>query len=299
MKNYDAFISHASEDKRYFVRQLSQKLQDYGAKIWYDEFSLKPGVSLSRSIEHGLSNSKFGLVVLSEAFFKKKWTEYELRALNSFEIDNPGVIIPIWYKVTLEQVRNFSPYLSDKLAIVFDKKSIDDTAIEILETIREDLFEEILRKKAWSDLIAKGEIKKMTSEEAKEVQLGPIRHETLPIELIIRVRVIRTILFDVYPHSFEFWIEGFQRDLHPENEIHIWEKIATCYSESIIVLKILEGQKKQEVFSLTFGLFNGIEKEEVEINHLTENEVQIVTNICEHPIPYYDIEDRPFGKNGS
>ncbi|MGN6399734.1 MAG: toll/interleukin-1 receptor domain-containing protein [Flavisolibacter sp.] len=51
MKQFDAFISHASEDKRYFVRPLAQKLQEYGSKIWYDEFSLKPGVSLSRSIE--------------------------------------------------------------------------------------------------------------------------------------------------------------------------------------------------------------------------------------------------------
>ncbi|RZK21233.1 MAG: TIR domain-containing protein, partial [Flavobacterium sp.] len=149
MKDFDAFISHASEDKNNFVRPIAIKLAEYGVKIWYDELSLRPGVSLSRSIEQGLGKSSFGIVILSEAFFKKKWTEFELRALNSFEVDKPGIIIPVWYKIGLEQVRNFSPYLSDKLAITYSEGSIDDIVVEILEVIRPDIFEKLLRKKAW------------------------------------------------------------------------------------------------------------------------------------------------------
>lgn len=77
---WDVFISHASEDKGNFVRPLSEALKDLGVKVWYDEFTLQPGDSLSRSIDKGLAKSKFGVVVLSKHFIKKPWPEYELRA---------------------------------------------------------------------------------------------------------------------------------------------------------------------------------------------------------------------------
>ena len=40
---WDAFISHATEDKDRFVRPLAHALTALGAKVWYDEFSLKLG----------------------------------------------------------------------------------------------------------------------------------------------------------------------------------------------------------------------------------------------------------------
>ena len=36
----DFFISHASEDKDSFVRQLATSLEDGGASVWYDEYTL-------------------------------------------------------------------------------------------------------------------------------------------------------------------------------------------------------------------------------------------------------------------
>ncbi|MEX1028877.1 MAG: toll/interleukin-1 receptor domain-containing protein, partial [Paenibacillaceae bacterium] len=64
------FISHASEDKKGFVRPLAKKLKEAHVEVWYDEFSLMPGDSLRRSIDKGLTQSRFGIVVLSDAFFK-------------------------------------------------------------------------------------------------------------------------------------------------------------------------------------------------------------------------------------
>ena len=66
---YDAFIAHASEDKLEFVRPLAEKLTELGLKIWYDEFELKVGDSLRGSIDRGLVNSKYGIVVLSKNSF--------------------------------------------------------------------------------------------------------------------------------------------------------------------------------------------------------------------------------------
>ncbi len=59
IKDWDAFICHASEDKEDFVRPLALKLQESGLKVWYDDFTLKIGDSLRRSIEKGLSSSRF------------------------------------------------------------------------------------------------------------------------------------------------------------------------------------------------------------------------------------------------
>ena len=46
------FISHASEEKADFVRPLAHALKKQGLRVWYDEFSLKPGDSLRRSIDN-------------------------------------------------------------------------------------------------------------------------------------------------------------------------------------------------------------------------------------------------------
>ena len=67
--NFDVFISHASEDKDDFVRELAEKLRLRRIEVWYDEHSLKIGDSLRQSIDLGLSKSRFGIVVLSKDFF--------------------------------------------------------------------------------------------------------------------------------------------------------------------------------------------------------------------------------------
>ena len=50
---YDAFISHASEDKESFVRELAEELKKMGFWVWYDEFALEVGDSLRRTINKG------------------------------------------------------------------------------------------------------------------------------------------------------------------------------------------------------------------------------------------------------
>jgi hypothetical protein len=67
---FDAFICHASDDKEEFVRPLAERLKKCGLKIWFDEFTLTIGDSLRRSIDRGLANSRFGIVVISPSFGK-------------------------------------------------------------------------------------------------------------------------------------------------------------------------------------------------------------------------------------
>lgn len=137
---WDAFISHASEDKESFVRPLARALASWGAKVWYDEFALKPGDSLSQSIDKGLAHSRYGLVVLSHAFMTKPWPQHELRGLVTGEIGGHTAIIPIWHEVSWAEVSNFSPTLADKMAIRTSEGGAIDIALRILATIRPDLY---------------------------------------------------------------------------------------------------------------------------------------------------------------
>lgn len=138
LSEWDAFISHASEDKDVFVRPLAEALTALGARVWYDEFSLKLGDSLSESIDRGLANSRFGIVILSPAFISKAWPRRELQGLVARELAGSSTILPVWHEVSHSEVLNFSPPLADKLAV---KTSLgaDKIALQILLQIRPDL----------------------------------------------------------------------------------------------------------------------------------------------------------------
>jgi hypothetical protein len=59
---------------------------------------------------------------------------------------------------------------------------------------------------------------------------APIRHASLPAALEARVRNIREAMREVYPLKTKEWMEGFQRDLIPREEIEVWEGIASRYA---------------------------------------------------------------------
>lgn len=134
-ETYDFFISHASEDKEAFVQSLATELSSLGATIFYDAFTLKIGDSLRRKIDHGLANSRFGVVILSESFFSKQWPARELDGLTAMEIGGQTRILPIWHKVSYDEVRQFSPILADKVALNTSLKSVQDIAKELYSLI--------------------------------------------------------------------------------------------------------------------------------------------------------------------
>ncbi len=114
---YDLFISHASENKNDIARPLAQKLQEVGFAVWFDEFELTIGDSLRQSIDHGLSESEFGVVILSPEFFGKEWPQKELDGLIAREDRGVKVVLPVWHNVDASGVARYSPLLASKLAI--------------------------------------------------------------------------------------------------------------------------------------------------------------------------------------
>lgn len=129
---YDFFISHAHEDKVDFVEDLATRLKALGASVWYDEMTLRVGDKLRRSIDRGLGSSKFGVVVLSEHFFRKEWPQRELDGLTVLEAAGKSRILPIWHKVSKDEVARFSPTLADTLALKTATKTVAEIAAELM-----------------------------------------------------------------------------------------------------------------------------------------------------------------------
>jgi hypothetical protein len=131
---WDLFICHTSEDKDSFVRPLADSLKAKGLKVWYDEFELRLGDNLRRSIERGLSNSRFGAVVLSPNFFAKEWPQQELDGLFTREINSGKIILPIWHNVARSDVERYSPILANRIGAT-TKNGIEPVINEILRAI--------------------------------------------------------------------------------------------------------------------------------------------------------------------
>jgi hypothetical protein len=137
-KQFDVFISHASEDKDDFVRPFATLLKEKGLKIWYDEFELKIGDKLRRKIDEGLNKSRYGIVILSNFFFSKEWPQKELDGLFAIEDDGQNVILPIWHKISKNEVLRYSPTIADILAINTSNYSVEEIAEKIVEKINSD-----------------------------------------------------------------------------------------------------------------------------------------------------------------
>jgi hypothetical protein len=114
---YDVFICHASEDKASFVKPLAEALLAAHVVPWYDEFELRVGDSIRRVIDQGLSQSRFGIVVLSPAFFAKKWPQHELDGLLDRELSvGENVILPVWHGVNHDDVAAYSLPLAGRFS---------------------------------------------------------------------------------------------------------------------------------------------------------------------------------------
>lgn len=286
---WDAFISHASEDKQGLVRPLAEAMASYGLDIWYDEMSLSVGDSLSRSIDKGLANSKFGVVVLSPAFISKNWPEYELRGLTAREIEGGKVILPLWHNITRQEVLAFSPPLADKLAIATLNRSTQEIALDLIKVIRPDVFSQVHRKLRWEEQLRSA---KTITVNWDEIKPSPIIHEELSDALIGRVRLVRAALWGTHTHSMKVWVDGFRRDLHPDKEIEWWEHVAACYLEFIKSRKLTLKQV-EAAFATIFFTCNGEQPEDL-VKYKTffrPKDFELLLKLPQYRYPILDVKE--------
>lgn len=136
--DYDVFISHASEDKKAVADPICKALMDRGYRVWYDAMTLKLGDRLRESIEAGLTRCRYGVVILSPNFFRKRWPQSELDGFLHREGQDEKIILPVWHEITVDFLKREHPLLADRIAVE-TKEGIGAVVDEIVRSIGEPL----------------------------------------------------------------------------------------------------------------------------------------------------------------
>lgn len=129
-KDYDVFISHASADKSDYVNELYLAIKELGINIFYDSTVLSWGDNWKDSILKGTEQSEFAIIVISENFFGREWTERELSEfLQRQNKMKQKIVLPLLHNVTFEQLKDKYPLLQYIQSIQSDKYSFEQITI--------------------------------------------------------------------------------------------------------------------------------------------------------------------------
>jgi hypothetical protein len=116
---HDCFISYAGDD-RPLVESIVAALERAAIKVWWDRGQIRLGDRLTQKIDEGLSQSRYGLIIVSPAFMGKRWPESELRALANRAIrSGHRVILPILVGMDHDAFAAKYPLLADIVSTTF------------------------------------------------------------------------------------------------------------------------------------------------------------------------------------
>lgn len=149
---WDVFISYASEDRKPFVISLVKSLRQLGLSVWYDEFRISVGESLREAIDNGIKGSRYGVVVLSQNFFREIWTNRELDGLLTQERPDQKTLFPIWHNVDEIGVRNFSPIVASRVALR-SSLGADKIASEINKKVKKSFNVSLQGYGGWTRIV--------------------------------------------------------------------------------------------------------------------------------------------------
>ena len=89
-----AFLCHCFTDK-HLAQRIAHDLRTNGIDVWYDSWEVKPGDSLRRKIDQGISQAQYFLVLLTPSFENGKWAQTELDAGIVQQIQGQCRLIPL------------------------------------------------------------------------------------------------------------------------------------------------------------------------------------------------------------
>jgi hypothetical protein len=89
------FISYQNADKE-FAGLLADKLRQQNMEVWFDKFNLVIGDSLTESIDRGIIESDFFILLISDAALKSNWVKKEYQAANARALNEGKMkILPV------------------------------------------------------------------------------------------------------------------------------------------------------------------------------------------------------------
>lgn len=140
-KKYDLFISHANKDKSIFANELYETLSKLGIRIFYDKEAISWGDNWKEKILNGTAQSEFAVIVISENFFGREWTERELKEfLQQQNSSHQKTILPLLYNITRDDLLSKYPFLEEIQYISNQDHSAEEICIlfakELIKRLR-------------------------------------------------------------------------------------------------------------------------------------------------------------------
>lgn len=135
-KKYDVFLSHANKDKVSYVEDLYKSLKKLGVNIFYDTETLEWGDNWKDKILEGIKQSEFAILVISDNYFGREWTERELfELLNKQSEDGQKIVLPLLYNITIDDLKNHYPLVGDIQALCNINYNTDQIAIQLAKQL--------------------------------------------------------------------------------------------------------------------------------------------------------------------
>ncbi len=129
-KDYDVFISHARKDKLTYVNSLKNEIKKLGVNIFYDTDVIDWGDNWKAAILDGTAKSEFAIIVISENFFGREWTEIELKEfLERQNATKQKIVLPLLHGITVEKLKEKYPSLGDIQCVSTAEKNKKEIAI--------------------------------------------------------------------------------------------------------------------------------------------------------------------------
>ena len=146
----------------------------------------------------------------------------------SRQVNGERVILPIWNGVTRDEIKEFSLFLSDILALNTDTDSPGQIVAKLVSVIRPDIYRQMRLESFINQAIRKGKVAKIPR---SKLQMSSTKQSQLTDQQMMRAK---SIYFGIGQHinkSFQEYINLYELDLYPERELQCWELMNACYME--------------------------------------------------------------------
>jgi hypothetical protein len=151
VRQFDLFLSHNHNDSTR-VEALARQLTDkHGLRVWLDKWETGPG-RLEPQCETGIKNSRFTVVVGSQAALRSKWVQWEIERHSELNPEGDR-LIPIKFESL-----DLPPELEPLLWVDFTDPAQDEAAaVDLARLIRSGDAEDARRRRGFRNPAGSGE----------------------------------------------------------------------------------------------------------------------------------------------
>jgi hypothetical protein len=193
-KDYDLFLSHASEDGAWCER-LAKRLRADGVRVWLDTWELQPGDKLADRINDGIERSRQTAVVWTPRYFAphKQWTKAEQWSRQYTDaLGQNRLLIPL-----LREDCEIPALLTDLLLVDFrSDERFEDAVLELREAL---CLPEALRRASAREPVPESARESVPSDViGHSIAASPLGPLLDPVLLVLAVVFLGMVAFGIY-----------------------------------------------------------------------------------------------------